>query len=196
MTFKKRFLMCLAIVGVLLVPSMAKAENGDSLVANKWLKKMPTDNGANVIDLTRTSSRIQRNQTLYFIVADVGGTDFTVQQTDPDTTLVSCTAPNTCSSAPLFVSATSLTVCSVGDMADAAAGIGVTDMYICADSSCAIATSAKGGALGAADGCSKFFLNGGTAATDGPDVGGSWVYVNVSTAPGPNETLLIWVNAN
>jgi len=192
MKFKKRFLMCLAIVGIILVPSMAKA--GDAVAANKWLKKMPTDNGANVLELTATSSRIQRNQTLYFIVADVSG-DKTVQQLDP-TALASCTTPDTCASAPLFVAAKSLTVCSVGDMEDATAGAGVVDMYICADSSCAIATSAKGGELGAADECSKFFLTGDTAATDGPDVGGSWVYVNVRVGPAGGETLLIWVTAN
>ena len=46
MTFKKRFLMCLAIVGVLLVPSMAKA--GDAVPAYGWMRSAPNDNLNNI----------------------------------------------------------------------------------------------------------------------------------------------------
>ena len=73
MKFKKRFLMCLAIVGVLLAPSVAKA--GDANALNKWMTEVPDSDQMINTDVAGITARfapvrgagqsIKRNQKFY-----------------------------------------------------------------------------------------------------------------------------------
>jgi hypothetical protein len=69
-------------------------------------------------------------------------------------------------------------------------------MYICEDSSCTRATSVSGFIpFTATDRCQEF-MGGDVSGYDSFNVGGSWVYVNVTIAPANEETLVIWVTGN
>jgi len=196
----KRFLRKVGLLtaAMMMLSGVAYADANGSVAANKWLRIPPTDDGANVLDLSTTSDRLQRNQTLYFTVVDqtVGG-DKTVQQTDP-VTLVDCTvghASTGCASAPLFIASSTAMICVDEDMAGATAGGSVVTMYVCEDSSCTRATSVPGVTTISSDRCQEF-MGGDATGYDSFNVGGSWVYVDVSTGPGDGETLLIWVTGN
>jgi len=204
----KRFLrkvgLLTAAITMMLSSGVAVADQDGSVALNKWLRKAPTDNGTNVTELTATSNRIQRNQTLYFVVVDED-LPGTAPKTVQGGALVACdvTSPTTgCASAPLFIASTTAMICLDEDMADDTSGALSVFTYICEDSSCTRATSIQGG-IGQAS------LSGGPAAGkclefgaydgggyDSFNVGGSWVYVDVSVAPDDGETALIWITAN
>jgi len=135
MTFKKRFLMCLAIVGVLLVPSMAKADANGAVALNKWFKIAPDTAMANFDSLNRTSTRVGRGQTVYFVVQNVGNAMYTVQ--DAVMTLCAVSDPITgCASAPLFIASAGARVCIDSSDASIAAGGAVAGAYTCTDAAC------------------------------------------------------------
>ena len=135
MTFKKRFLMCLAIVGVLLVPSMAKADANGAVALNKWFRIAPATAMTNVALMTRTSTRVDRGQTVYFVVQNVGTAMYTVQ----DAVMTPCDPgdPITgCASAPLFIASAGARVCIDSSDASIAAGGAVAGAYTCTDAAC------------------------------------------------------------
>jgi len=205
MKFKKRFLMCLAIVGVLLVPSMAKADNAQ--IKHKWMRSVPNDEFDNLTDgnLHRTDNNLRRNQTLYWAIkGPVSGTTTGVvidNVTDPSVPAeFICTIGSNCSSAPLFISAPTATICVSTDIgAAASSGDTIANMRICADSTCADSVAITGSALnGAAVGvCTEFS---GSGVYDGFNVGAMWVFLQVTTPPtfhaATPATTLFWIVGN
>jgi len=200
MKFKKRFLMCLAIVGILLVPSMAKADANGAVALNVWLRGSPTDNIVNGADLTATATKVRRHQTLYFVVHrgspaagdTIGGVDmatntlYTLQSGVP----VVCTpdhASTGCDSAPLFISSEGALVCADSETGDLATSGTEIDLYICADSTCERTRSFMSSAVlisNATDNC--------VAVTAAP--GGSWIYIDLKTTSGSDgDTALVWI---
>ena len=194
MKFLKRALITVAALGVILVPSVAWAAAGDSVSVNTWFRTPPTDNLGNVLDLitSRSTSRVDRNQTVYWpLFRD--GSDLKVVQ---DGSAVICVVDNTCASAPLFIASQTARICIDSEMGDSAASAAVVDVYTCADSTCAKATSIAGTQLaaGVTGICAEV---GNTDSYDGANAGGSWIYVNVSTTSGTTgDTVLVWVTGN
>jgi hypothetical protein len=205
MKFKKRFLMCLAIVGVLLVPSMAKA--GDAIPAYGWMRSAPNDDLVNVATAgLRTDNNLRRNQTLYWAIRNgvTGTTPHTAGVIDTsasppvvDTCGLDGTGsdPN-CASAPLFISAQTAILCADGDLATAGAVHNtVANMRVCSDSTCADFVSIDGTAIVPGDGgsCVEFA---GTPEYNGFNVGAMWVFIEVTTVPSATGTTLFWIVGN
>jgi hypothetical protein len=195
MKFKKRFLMCLAIVGVLLVPSMAKAN--DAQPNHKWMRSAPNDNIVNLETAgLRTDNNLRRNQTLYWAIYGEGSNATVINtSTSPPEKFV-CSVPGTCVSAPLFISAPTATICVSTDIGAAASdGDTIANMRICADSTCADSVAITGSALNgiAAGVCTEFS---GSGVYDGFNVGAMWVFLDITTAPASGATTLFWIVGN
>jgi hypothetical protein len=87
-------------------------------------------------------------------------------------------------------------ICVDSDIGSAVPGAAQVSMYICEDSSCTRATSVPGFLnFNAVDRCQEF-MGGDSNGYDSFNVGGSWVYVDVTIAPANEETLVIWVTGN
>ena len=201
MKFKKRFLMGLAIVGILLIPSVAKADQYGAVALNKWLRNVPTDNVANVADLTRTTNKVTRHQTVYWtLFKDANG-----PQTVQDGVLENCTllsATEGCASAPLFIQSEGATLCVDSEMLDNSSSSIVANYHICSSSSCLRTVSSPafvGIATSATGFCSELGTSTGAVPyIDAPDMGGSWIYIDVSnpTAMATGDTALFWVTGH
>ena len=193
MKFKKRFLMYLAIVGVILAPSMAKAQ--DANPDHGWHRSVPTD-GCNqaCAAAARPTSRLQRNQTVYIPIVDVGGTVH-IPDTTADTITGTCNPTGgTCTSAPLFISATTATICLDTQMGSTTAGDVDIKMYVCSDSTCAAVDSIPFQGVLDDDQCAEF---GNTADIyNTVNVGHSWVYIEAEAALGSGETALVWITGH
>ena len=193
MKFKKRFLMYLAIVGVILAPSMAKADDANS--NHGWMRGVPNDNLDNVVTVgSRTTNRVKRNQTVYWAIWH----DSNPKVIDTSTTtpsLTTCTVPGTCVSAPLFIASTTAILCADSELAGVTDGDTVAKMRICSDSTCTDETSVEGQAAdpGPNGACYEWSTS---DAYDGFNVGGMWVYLDVTTAPAAGATTLFWVTGN
>lgn len=111
--------------------------------------------------------------------------------TETDNVLENCAAGTTCTSAPIFIATTTAMMCLDTDVESGTedAGTEVT-MYICADSTCTVATSIPAAAVVSADSCREFHAN---DQYNQLNVGGSWVYVDFTGAPGNNKTALVWI---
>jgi hypothetical protein len=96
----------------------------------------------NVALMTRTSTRVDRGQTVYFVVQNVGGIMSTVRdavvESDPPL-MIACVVgdPATgCASAPLFIASAGARVCIDSSDASIAAGGAVAGAYTCTDAAC------------------------------------------------------------
>ena len=197
MKFKKRFLMYLAIVGIILVPSMAKADANGAVALNKWFRTAPVDADPPTSLSDRTVTSVKRNQTVYFLLYEDDGTG-TTAKTNQDGELTPCTFtdPSTgCSSAPLFIASEDALVCVDSDTSATTASAGVVDLYVCSDSSC-LRTSSAGPIPLLLVGDTGACLNSNLGTDfDGISLGGSWIYVDVSTNPDTaGENILVWVS--
>ncbi len=213
MKFKKRFLMCLAIVGVLLVPSVAKAVDGDAVPANKWTYNSAGDDFVDKADTRELPIRgkiqtLRRNQKAYFEITNDGGAGnwFTNQDgTETSCTLTNTTA-STCTSAPLKIAPTTAVLCidsELGDVVAHASGPHAA-VRLCLDNTCTLFKSvAVGGVLdqsGSATSCGE--AGSATTAYDMLNIGGQTIYIQFQFSGGatdPGETgdvASIWIVGN
>tara|TARA_R110000824_G_scaffold349648_1_gene536521 strand:+ start:97 stop:705 length:609 start_codon:yes stop_codon:yes gene_type:complete len=195
---KKRFLMCLAIVGILLIPSMATA--GNAVATNKWMTEVP--NGTEMIaadDTAITASfapvrgdgqSIKRNQKFYIAFYD-DDNDVHVNQGG---VVATCTENSTCASAPLFIASDTALICTDGDIGNATADdTNTIRVSICADSTCTAAKSVVHGALLAEAPTTACGVGGGMVGIAQPNIGGQWIYVELVGAPDIGDEVLVWV---
>lgn len=199
MKFKKRFLMCLAIVGVLLVPSMAKA--GDANALNKWMTVIPDSNQMIDTDtLDAVTARfapvrgggqsIKRNQRFYMAFFDDGDETHVNQ----DGTAKACVHTGTCVSAPLFIASENALICVDGDIGDASAIVGNTiRVSLCADSTCEAVKSVVHEGLLAEAPTTACGVGGQKLGITQPNIGGQWIYVELTANPGNGDEVLVWV---
>jgi hypothetical protein len=196
MKFKKRFLMCLAIVGIILVPSMAKADVNGAVALNKWFRTAPVDADPPTSLSDRTVTSVKRNQTVYFLLYENDDTTEDAQ-TNQGGTLAPCTfnSPTIgCSSAPLFIASENALVCVDSDTSVTTESDGVVDLYVCSDSSCSRTSSAGPILLLEATKTSACLNSNLGTALNGISLGGSWIYVDVSINPDTaGENILVWV---
>ena len=198
MKFKKRFLMYLAIVGIILAPSMAKA--GNAVATNKWMTEIPDstqmiDTGvdgvtAKFAPVRGNGQSIKRNQKFYMAFYDDGGETHVNQ----DGTATACVHTGTCVSAPLFIASESALICTDGDVGTATADTGNTiKVSLCADSTCTDATSVVWGADLSETVTAACGVGGSAAGAAQPSIGGQWIYVELTANPGNGEEVLVWV---
>jgi len=204
MTFKKRFLMCLAIVGVLLVPSMAKA--GDANALNKWMLEIP-DSAEMVSGGTVTArfarvrgdgQSIKRNQKFYMAFFDVAGTTYVNANGTP----TACDGVSTgdCVSAPLFIASETAILCMDSNInGEAKVASNTIRVSICADSTCTDATSIQY-QEDLAENKYQSCGEGGASHTSqnraAHSIGGQWIYVQVVAGVGgvvDDSKILVWV---
>jgi len=203
MKFKKRFLMCLAIVGVLLAPSVAKA--GDANALNKWMTEVPDSDQMINTDVAGITARfapvrgagqsIKRNQKFYMAFFDDGG-ETHVNQDGTATACVENSGSPPCVSAPLFIASESALFCVDGDIGNATVVAGNTiRVRLCADSSCTEVTSVIYGGSLTED------VNGATtcgeggysfAGLDNSSIGGQWTYVELIGSPSNGDEIIVW----
>jgi hypothetical protein len=166
----------------------------DSVAANKWLIKAPTDNLGNVADLTVTTNRVKRHQTVYWAVHEPDNGDNTTGTVVVEGAQVACDTDVTegCASAPLFIASQDALICADGDMGSSATSGTLIKLYICPSSDLCTHNAAYRANLinnefGA---CYRA-----AALGDSPTpLGGAWIYVDVTTMPtATGDTALVWV---
>lgn len=206
MTFNKRFLMCLAIVGVLLAPSMAKA--GDANALNKWMLEIPVvaemDSAAEAVSARFAPVRglgqsIKRRQKFYMAFYDTGGTTYV--NTNGTTTVCTGTSTDvTCASAPLFIAAETALICVDSNIeSETADELNAIRVSICADSTCTDVTSVVHGAFlteAQFSACGQGgSANHGSQLRNSHGIGGEWIYVELITVSGPasGTKTLVWI---
>ena len=187
-----KYIASIFVAAALLTSGVAYADQDGSVALNKWVRGVPANDGTNAADLTATTERVQRNQTVYFLVANVSGTTETIQSGNLET-CDETSATTGCASAPLFIASSTAMICLDVDLG-AAAGSGVVfTPYICNDKDCLRTESVACTAMPSADGCREFC----SADTyDSFNPGGSWVYVDASTDPGSGQSALVWITGN
>ena len=184
---------------ILIAPGVSFSN--DAVAANKWLRKAPTDNVANVADLTATATKVSRNQTVHFVVYEPAVADNTTGQVVVEGALAACDIDNAggCASAPLFIQSSTAKICAVSETGDAAASGAVVRVYACPSEDLCTDNRSVGGMsiIGASvsDDCIEAFTGiGGDTNYDLPNVGGSWIYVDVPTLGTTNgDTTHVWV---
>jgi len=199
MKFKKRFLMCLAIVGIILVPSMAKA--GNAVAANKWMTVIPdsdemiaadgTDITARFAPVRGSGQSIKRNQRFYMAFFKDGSAIHVNQ----GGVVAECSvATGDCTSAPLFIASETALICVDGDIGNASViGGNTIRVSICADSTCAAVKSVVHGALLVEAINTACGVGGGAAGAAQPNIGGQWIYVELIDIPAGGEEVLVWI---
>ena len=206
MKFKKRVLMYLAIVGIILAPSMAKA--GDSEPLNKWMVEIPVvtemDSLSEVVSARFAPIRgpgqsIKRRQKFYMAFYDTGGTTY-VNTNGTTTECTGTISGTTCASAPLFIAGDSALLCVDGNIESVTAdALNTIRVHICADSTCTDAKSIYHGGYLKEDAWNACGQGGsvGNAAQfrNSHSIGGEWIYVELITASGPasGTKTLVWI---
>ena len=190
-----KYIASIFIAAILLVSGSALA--GDAVATNGWHRSIPADNcDATCAAAARSISRIQRGQTAYFPVIVTAGDQEQVVNTTTGA-LANCDeSSDTCTSAPLFIKAPSATICVDTDIGTVAATSGIVHTYICADSTCTVAKSVNITNYPNKNKCAEFSAADGEGGYNTFNVGNSWVYVDVTTAPAAGETYLVWITAN
>lgn len=188
MKFKKRFLMYLAIVGVILAPSMAKAQ--DANPDHGWFRNVPAV-GLTDADEARTINRLRRNQTIYWAVHYTGTVKQVIDTSASPPDLITCI---TCTSAPLFIASTTATICldtNIGSITPSTTDI---KMYACSDSTCAAATSIPLAGDIATEECVEF--GNGNDQYNSVNLGNRWVYIEAQEAMTSGDTALVWITGH
>jgi hypothetical protein len=200
----KKFLRKVGLLtAAVMMMSSGVAYATDSVEANGWMRSAPDDDLANAASAgSRTDNNLRRNQTLYWAIK--GNASDANHATVIDTSLATpatatCTldgaTPPACSSAPLFISAPSATICVDSDLAGTGDGLTEAQLRICSDSTCVDNTSAEVGLMDptASGQCQEFS---GAGIYDGYNVGAMWVFLEVTTNPSDTATTLFWVTGN
>ncbi|HIK97287.1 MAG TPA: hypothetical protein EYG10_04165 [Gammaproteobacteria bacterium] len=214
MKFKKRFLMGLAIVGILLIPSVAKAVDGDAVSANKWTYNSAGDDFVDKADTRELPIRgkiqtLRRNRKAYFEISSPAGTAgewvTNVNGTETSCTLTNTTA-STCTSAPLKIAPTTAVLCIDSELGDVVAHNSGPHaaVRLCLDNTCTLFKSvAVGGVLdqsGSATSCGE--AGSATNAYDMLNIGGQTIYIQFqfssgSTDPGEaGDVASVWIVGN
>ena len=186
------------IAAVILVAPGASFSN-DSVAANKWLRKAPTDNVGNVADLTGTTTKVGRNQTVHFVVLEDDHTSGDTGKVVVGGALVECdiTDAGGCASAPLFIQSPGAHVCAVSETGDGSVSAAVVRLHLCpAEDLCTDVRSVEIGLLGASNAtrCMEASTSVQAEAYDMYNIGGSWVYVDFTDlGSGTGDTTHIWI---
>ena len=182
---------------ILVAPGVSFSD--DSVAANKWLRKAPTDNVANVADLTATTTKVSRNQTVHFVVLEDDHTSGDTGKVVVGGALVACdiTDAGGCASAPLFIQSPAAHVCAVSETGDGSVAAAVVTLHICpAEDLCTDVRSIEVTLMDAslASKCMEVSPSSQATNYDVGNIGGSWVYVDFKDlGSGTGDTTHVWI---
>ena len=177
------------------------AAANDAVAANKWMLDIPDSsqmvqaNGETIASSRFLPTRgggqsLKRHQKVYMAFFDDSG-DVHV---NADGVVATCTEDNTCASAPLFISSESAMICTDGDIGLAAAdNSNNIKVRVCMDSTCTAAKSVvwlSELVEASTNACGE---GGHLSGYDSVNLGGQWIYVELTGAPDNGDEVLVWV---
>ncbi len=182
---------------ILVAPGVSFSD--DSVAANKWLRKAPADNVANVADLTGTTTKVSRGQTVHFVVYENDHTSGDTGQVVVDGALAACdiTDAGGCASAPLFIQSPAAHVCVVSETGDGSASAAIVELHLCpTEDLCTDVRSLQTNLLQSSETtmCAEASFSGQAHNYDVTNIGGSWIYVDFTDlGSGTGDTTHVWV---
>jgi len=207
MKFKKRFLMCLAIMGALLAPSIAKA--GDANALHKWMTEIPDGNEMIAADGDPIAARfapvrgagqsIKRNQKVYMAFYNSGG-DIHVNRNGEVATCTAHATTGDCVSAPLFIAGESILMCVISDVTSTSISAALSTairVKVCLDSSCTAVASVNNGTslvqdAGGLSVCGEGGSVNSVVDIDQVSLGGQWIYIELLGTFFSEPDVLVW----
>ena len=170
----------------------------DSVAANKWLRTAPTDNlGNEGTALAGTATKVSRGQTVHFVVYEEAVADNTIGEVVVGGVGVACDIDDAggCASAPLFIQSSTAHLCADSETGDTSNSGAIVKLHICpAEDLCTdtrsievsfLSSSAAGNCIEAGEGSDGYDL---------ANIGGSWIYVDVTTLGTTNGDMThVWI---